>query len=121
MRSQTEELTITSRHVPVSVAINDNLTNKPVFIVDQDPGNLINSFNRRFEGRDKEKLRKRLNVCLRNQKVMMMEGRKKKILFGGVGLTKFLFLVLILGRYDINMIKEYFVKNLAIISDVNVA
>ena len=42
--SQTEELTITSRHVPVSVAINDNLTNEPVFIVDQDPGNLINSF-----------------------------------------------------------------------------
>ena len=36
--SQTEELTITSRHVPVSVAINDNLTNEPVFIVDQDPG-----------------------------------------------------------------------------------
>ena len=41
---QTEELTITSRHVPVSVAINDNLTNEPVFIVDQDPENLINSF-----------------------------------------------------------------------------
>ena len=42
--SQTEELTITSRRVPVSVAINDNLTNEPVFIVDQDPGNLNNSF-----------------------------------------------------------------------------
>ena len=41
---QTEELTITSKHVPVSVAINDNLTNEPVFIVDQDPENLINSF-----------------------------------------------------------------------------
>ena len=42
--SQTEELTITSRHVPVSVAINDNLTNEPVFIVDQDPENLISRF-----------------------------------------------------------------------------
>ena len=41
---QTEELTITSRHVPVSVAINDNLTNEPVFIMDQDPENLINRF-----------------------------------------------------------------------------
>ena len=30
--------------MPVSVAINDNLTNEPVFIVDQDPENLINSF-----------------------------------------------------------------------------
>ena len=33
---QTEELTITSRHVPVSVAINDNLTNEPVFDVMKD-------------------------------------------------------------------------------------
>ena len=41
---QTEELTITSKHVPVSVAINDNLTNEPVFIVNQDPENLIKSF-----------------------------------------------------------------------------
>ena len=30
--AQTEELTITSRHVPVSVAINDNLTNEPLSI-----------------------------------------------------------------------------------------
>ena len=35
--AQTEELTITSRHVPVSVAINDNLTNEPSFIVHEDP------------------------------------------------------------------------------------
>ena len=51
---QTEELTITSRHVPVSVAINDNLTNEPVFIVDQDPGNLINSFIEDLKERQKK-------------------------------------------------------------------
>ena len=28
---QTEELTITAKHIPVSVAINDNLTKKPFF------------------------------------------------------------------------------------------
>ena len=95
--SQTEELTITSRHVPVSVAINDNLTNEPVFIVDQDPGNLNNSFMENYTP-GKEKLQKRLNLCIHSQKVMMMLGRRKrKILFGGIGLAKFLFLVLILG------------------------
>ena len=51
---QTEELTITSRHVPVSVAINDNLTNEPVFIVIQDPGNLINSFIEDLQDRQKK-------------------------------------------------------------------
>ena len=118
--SQTEELVITSRHVPVSVAINDNLTNEPVFIVDQDPGNLINSFI--------EDLRKRqrkiaeMVECLYPQPESDDDGKEKKEdpiwrnwvnqvpVFGFNS-----------GRYDINMIKEYFVKNLAIISDVNVA
>ena len=51
---QTEELTITSRHVPVSVAINDNLTNEPVFIVDEDPENLIKSFVEDLKERQKK-------------------------------------------------------------------
>ena len=46
---------------------------------------------------------------------------KRKILFGGIGLIKFLFLVLTREGMTLTMIKEYFVKNLAIISDVNVA
>ena len=74
---QTEELVITSRHVPVSVAINDNLTNEPVFIVDQDPGNLINNFIGELHARAKNKLQKRLNLCIHSQKVMMMVGRRK--------------------------------------------
>ena len=53
--TQTEELRITSRHVPVSVAINDNLTNEPVFIVDQDPENLIKSFVEDLKERQKKK------------------------------------------------------------------
>ena len=51
---QTEELNITSRHVPVSVAINDNLTNEPVFVVDQDPENLIKSFVEDLKERQKK-------------------------------------------------------------------
>ena len=93
---QTEELTITSRHVPVSVAINDNLTNEPVFIVDKDPANLIKSFVEDLQDRQK-KLRKWLNLCIRNQKVMKMGRKRRKILFGEIGLIKFLFLVLIRG------------------------
>ena len=52
--TQTEELRITSRHVPVSVAINDNLTNEHVFIVDQDPENLIKSFVEDLKERQKK-------------------------------------------------------------------
>ena len=41
---QTNELTITAKHIPVSVAINDNLTKKPSFIVEEDPKELNKKF-----------------------------------------------------------------------------
>ena len=41
---QTDELEITAKHIPVSVAINDNLTKKPSFIVEEDPKKLIKKF-----------------------------------------------------------------------------
>ena len=118
---QTEELVITSRHVPVSVAINDNLTNEPVFIVDQDPGNLINSFM--GELHDRQRIIAEATESLYPQPESDDDrGEEKKedhIWRGWVNqVPVFGFNS---GRYDINMIKEYFVKNLAIISDVNVA
>ena len=117
---QTEELTITSRHVPVSVAINDNLTNEPVFIVDQDPENLINSFMEDLQERQIKIAQ--VVESLYPQPESAEDGKEKKEnpiwrnwvnqvpVFGFNS-----------GRYDINMIKEYFVGDLAIISDVNVA
>ena len=106
--------------MPVSVAINDNLTNKPVFIVDQDPGNLINSFIEDL----KERQRKIAETveCLYPQPESDDDGGEKKenpIWRGWVNqVPVFGFNS---GRYDLNMIKEYFVKNLSIISDVDVA
>ena len=122
--NQTEELTITSRHVPVSVAINDNLTNEPVFIVDQDPGNLNNSFM--------EELKKRQRIiakeveCLYPQPESDEDGEddgeeKKENPIWRNWVNQVPVFGFNSGRYDINMIKEYFVKNLAIISDVDVA
>ena len=122
--SQTEELTITSRHVRVSVAINDNLTNEPVFIVDQDPGNLNNSFMKELHARQRiiAEATESLYPQPESDEEEKDDGEEKKEnpiwrnwvnqvpVFGFNS-----------GRYDINMIKEYFVKNLAIISDVNVA
>ena len=121
---QTEELTITSRHVPVSVAINDNLTNEPVFIVDQDPENLINSFMEDLQERQIKiaQVVESLYPQPESDEDEEEDGEEKKEnpiwrnwvnqvpVFGFNS-----------GRYDINMIKEYFVGDLAIISDVNVA
>ena len=119
---QTEELTITSRHVPVSVAINDNLTNEPVFIVDEDPENLIKSFVEDLKGRQR-KIAKEVNSLYplpeSNDERVHLPGKVRNLWETWVkqvpvfGFNS--------GRYDINMIKEYFVKDLAEISDVKVA
>ena len=119
---QTEELTITSKHVPVSVAINDNLTNEPVFIVDEDSENLIKSFVEDLKGRQR-KIAKEVNSLYplpeSNDERVHLPGKVRNLWETWVkqvpvfGFNS--------GRYDINMIKEYFVKDLAEISDVKVA
>ena len=120
---QTEELVITSRHVPVSVAINDNLTNEPAFIVDQDPGNLINSFMGEIMRRQRKIAE--MVECFYPQPEIDDDGEddwgeKKEDHLWRSWVNQVPVFGFKLGRYDINMIKEYFVKNLAIISDVNV-
>ena len=117
--SQTEELVITSRHVPVSVAINDNLTNEPVFIVGQDPGNLINSFMKDLQ--DRQRKIAEMVECLYPQPESDDGKEKKENPIWRNWVNQVPVFGFNSGRYDINMIKEYFVKNLAIISDVNVA
>ena len=119
---QTEELNITSRHVPVSVAINDNLTNEPVFIVDQDPENLIKSFVEDLKERQK-KIAEEVNSLYplpkstddrvnlpKNVRNLWKTWVEQVPVFGFNS-----------GSYDINMIKEFFAKDLAEISNVNVA
>ena len=119
---QTEELNITSRHVLVSVAINDNLTNEPVFIVDQDPENLIKSFVEDLKERQK-KIAEEVNSLYplpkstddrvnlpKNVRNLWKTWVEQVPVFGFNS-----------GSYDINMIKEFFVKDLAEISNVNVA
>ena len=116
---QTEELTITSKHVPVSVAINDNLTNEPVFIVDQDPENLINSFVEDLQERQRKIAQVVESLYLQPESGEDGEEKENPIWRNWVNqVPVFGFNS---GRYDINMIKEYFVKYLAKISDVKVA
>ena len=120
--SQTEELTITSRHVPVSVAINDNLTNEPVFIVDEDPESLIKSFVEDLMERQRkiaEEVNSLYPLPKSNDERVHLPKKVRNLWKTWVeqvpvfGFNS--------GRYDINMIKEYFVKDLAEISNVNVA
>ena len=101
---------MTQKHVPVSVAICDNLTNDPSYIVSDNPQSLVRDFVKELERRqeliadrvgdmyplpdDKEYL----PVKTQN---MWKEWVNQVSVFGFNS-----------GKYDINLIKEYFVKNL---------
>ena len=137
---QTDELEITAKHIPVSVAINDNLTKKPSFIVEEDPKKLIKKFvvellkrarqieetvwlsnpvlgvYKKFNEEDKGDqyggyLINEASVKLSKETAKSYVNWVKQVPVFGFNS----------GRYDINMIKEYFVENLTSLSDVNVA
>ena len=137
---QTDELTITAKHIPVSVAINDNLTKKPSFIVEEDPKKLIKKFEVEFLKRAREieetvwlsnpvlGVYKKFNEDDKGEQYggyLINEARVKLSKETAKSYVNWVKQVPVFGfnsgRYDINMIKEYFVKNLTSLSDVNVA
>ena len=137
---QTDELEITAKHIPVSVAINDNLTKKPSFIVEEDPKELNKKFivellKRASEIEEKVGsanyvlgVRRKFNqddkgdqyggYLINEERVKLAKETAKSYVNWVKQVPVFGFNS---GRYDINMIKEYFVENLTSLSDVNVA
>ena len=137
---QTDELTITAKHIPVSVAINDNLTKKPSFIVEEDPKKLAERFVVELLKRAREieetvwlsnpvsGVYKKFNEDDKGEQYggyLIEEARVKLSKETAKSYANWVKQVPVFGfnsgRYDINMIKEYFVKNLTSLSDVNVA
>ena len=128
---QTDELTITAKHIPVSVAINDNLTKKPSFIVEEDPKKLAERFVVELLKRAREieetvwlsnpvlGVYKKFNEEDKGDQYggyLINEARVKLSKETAKSYVNWVKQVPVFGfnsgRYDINMIKEYFVKNL---------
>ena len=137
---QTDELTITAKHIPVSVAINDNLMKKPSFIVEEDPKKLAERFVVELLKRAREieetvwlsnpvlGVYKKFNEEDKGDQYggyLINEARVKLSKETAKSYVNWVKQVPVFGfnsgSYDINMIKEYFVKNLTSLSDVNVA
>ena len=137
---QTDELEITAKHIPVSVAINDNLTKKTSFIVEEDPKKLIKKFVVELLKRARQieetvwlsnpvlGVYKKFNEDDQGEQYggyLINEARVKLSKETAKSYVNWVKQVPVFGfnsgRYDINMIKEYFVENLTSLSDVNVA
>ena len=137
---QTDELEITAKHIPVSVAINDNLTKKPSFIVEEDPKKLNKKFVVELLKRARQieetvwlsnpvlGVRRKMNEDDQGDQYggyLINEARVKLSKETAKSYVNWVKQVPVFGfnsgRYDINMIKAYFVENLTSLSDVNVA
>ena len=117
-QTRTEDLKFESLHVPISYAVNDNLTNIPSFSENSNPEQLIKDFV--------EDLSKRREAIIK--KVWEMYPMKDKESLSKAVVNKWkewVEQVPVLSfngsNYDINMIKEHFVKTLADMNTVNVA
>ena len=122
------------------MAINDNLTKKPSFIVEEDPKKLAERFVVELLKRAREieetvwlsnpvlGVYKKINEEDKGDQYggyLINEARVKLSKETAKSYVNWVKQVPVFGfnsgRYDINMIKEYFVKNLTSLSDVNVA
>ena len=107
----TDDLTYLSRHIPISVAVHDTLSKEPVYLVDKKPKRLIKRF---------------IEVLTEEQEVIaagvlkqhpypsdfqMLPGEVKEQWRQWVNQVPVIGFNS--GKYDLNMVKEYFVKNIS--------
>ena len=112
----TDDLTYIAKHVPVSVAIYDTLSGEPVYLVDKDPEKLVE--------KTMDALSKKHDAIVKDVEtkypypsdfVMLPKKVKEnwKEWVNEVPVVGFNS-----GKYDMNMIKEYFVKRISFDEDV---
>ena len=105
----TEDLSFNTKHIPVSVAITDNLSNKPTFLVNPNPEELIKDFICDLENRWKN-----ISKLVSDQYSLPDKNslpasivEKHETWCNQVPVLGFNS-----GKYDLNMIKEHFVTHM---------
>ena len=112
---QTNDLTYVAEHIPISVAICDNLTNDPIFIVHEDPKELIRLFVK--------ELKRRQKLIVEAIEEMYPKPADFEMLPKSVqeDWNRWLNQVPVIGfnsgKYDINLIKQYFAEEIAKFDD----
>ena len=107
----TDDLTFFSRHIPISVAIHDTLSKEPVYLVDENPDRLIERFIEALREKQKVIVVDVLKQHPYLSDFQMFPGEVKeqwRQLVNQVPMIGFNS-----GKYDLNMVKEYFVKKIS--------
>ena len=108
---QTSDLTYIAKQIPVSVGICDSLMKKPAFIVHEDPQELIRQFVMELERRQELIVKEVTELYLYPDDFEMLPEKVQK------DWKRWLNQVPVIGfnsgRYDLNLIKKYFVQEIS--------
>ena len=108
----TKDLLYVSRHVPVSVAIHDSLSESPTFIEREDPEVLVQLFVEELDRRRALIVEEVNRLYPRPDDFDMLSKRDQKALDEWV--DQVVVIGFNSGKYDINMIKRYFVERIVV-------
>ena len=107
----TDDLTYLSMHIPISVAVHDTLDKEPVYLVDKNPKRFIKRFIEVLTEKQEAIAADALKQHPYPSNFQMLPGEVQKqwrqwVNQGSViGFNS--------GKYDLNMVKEYFVEDIS--------
>ena len=107
----TDDLIYLSRHVPISVAVRGTLSKEPVYLVEKNPKHLIKRFIEILTGKQELMAEDALNEHPYPSDFQMLPGEMQKQWRQWVNQVSVIDFNS--GKYDLNMVKEYFVKKIA--------
>ena len=106
----TYDLTYLSRHIPIGVAIHDTLGNEPVYLVDENPKGLIERFIEVLTGKQEAIATDVLKRHPYPSDFHMLPGEVQEQWRQRV--NQVLVIGFNSGKYDIDMVKEYFLREI---------
>ena len=108
---RTDDLTYLSRDIPISVAVHDTFNKEPVYLVDENPKRLIKRFIEVLTRKQEEIAAVALKQHPYPSDFQMLPGEVQKKWRQWV--NQFPVIGFNSGKYDLNMVKEYFVKKIS--------
>ena len=107
----TDDLTYLSRHIPISVAVHDTLSKEPVYLVDENPERFIERFIEVLTEKQEAIAVDVLKQHPYPSDFQMLPGEVKEQWRQWVNQVPVIGFNS--GKYDLNMVKEYFVKEIS--------
>ena len=118
-KKKTDRFFVEQEHVPVSVAIHSNFALEPIYLVNEDPRELIEDFVKNLADLREMIVREVENLYPYPDDFQYLPNQTQKTWKDWVNQVPVLGFNS--GKYDLNLIKEHFVKTMADINDITVA